>query len=199
MCTATWKIFCVKHNYLTDMYPSISNITAFVLKLGHNPSLMAHSPGHYRVMPSSGKQSVTSYWAVIMSGSQWLVSGLWQTGERMGKRVMLSRGAGRPVEHCLCRGEWRRDIAPSCTFHMGASLLSKLLQTTEVSYRYRLNRLQASNIPSGRKASVWWWLCGYRLPRNDASHYKALWNKDAVNGLMHQLQFYKLLKLVMGW
>ncbi len=101
---------------------------SFVLELGHNPPLMTYSPGHYRVMPSSGKQSVTSYGAVIMSGSQWLVSGLWQTGERMGKRVMLSRGAGRPVEHCLCGGEWRRDITPSCTFHMGASLLSKLLR-----------------------------------------------------------------------
>ncbi len=42
---------------------------SFVLELGHNPPLMAHSPGHYRVMPSSGKQSVTSYGAVIMSGS----------------------------------------------------------------------------------------------------------------------------------
>lgn len=50
------------------------------------------------------------------------------TDRREGKRVMLSRGAGRPVEHSLCGGELRRDTAPSCAFHMGASLLSKLLR-----------------------------------------------------------------------
>lgn len=91
---------------------------------------MAHSPGHYIVMPSSGKQSVTSCWGVITSGSQWLVSGLWRTGERLGKRVMLSSGSGRPVEHSLCGGEWG-DTAPSCAFHMGASPLSKLLRVVK--------------------------------------------------------------------
>lgn len=61
------------------------------------------------------------------------------TDRREGKRVMLSRGAGRPVEHSLCGGELRRDTAPSCAFHMGASLLSKLLRvvtdTDRTSYK----------------------------------------------------------------
>lgn len=51
---------------IIDRYAS--NFNTLALELEHNPSLMAHSPGHQRVALSSGEQSVTSCWAVIMSG-----------------------------------------------------------------------------------------------------------------------------------
>ncbi len=192
MCTATWKIFGVKLNYLTDMYPS--NI--FRPWTWAQPTL--------NDLQSWSLQSYAVFWKAVSdfirsSDYVWLsVAGVRTLTDRRenGKEGYVVK---RSWQACgalpLRRGMKKRYHA---ILHFSHGSITSL-QTTEVGYRYRLNRLQASNIPLGRKASVWWWLCDYSLPGNDASHYKALWNKDAVNGLMHQLQFYKLLKLVMGW
>lgn len=155
------------NNYLTDIYPSISQINALVLELGYNPSLMAHSPGHYRVMR-------------LLESSQWLHAEQWLC-LALSRWCQDSDGQERDWEEgYVVRRSWQafgtfplrrgmKRYLPSCAFHIGASLLSKLLRvvtdTDQTGYK----------LPTFHLAEkIWWWLLDYSLPGNDASHYKTL-------------------------
>lgn len=55
-------------NHVNELKHFFVHINALVLELGYNPSLMAHSPGHYRVMPSSGKWLHAEQWLCLALG-----------------------------------------------------------------------------------------------------------------------------------
>lgn len=144
---ATWNIFCAKQ--LTDRYLSQYLPNQFGPWTWVQPILNGSQSWSLQSYASSGNQSVTSCWAVIMSGSQSLVSGLWRTGERLGRGLCCQEELAGLWNIPFAEGN-EEIPAVLCFSHRSTTSL----QTTESSYRYRPNRLQASNVPLGRKDTM---------------------------------------------